>query len=101
MVCDTIYTSVLPPPSALVQVITITSTHTAERVQPKNYTTIPTYSFCSGQNNLILNRDKTTCTLFSPDPTGSHEHSGPQHTQQCTTHENKNRHCTDYGKNQV
>ena len=33
------------------------------------HTTIPTQSFCLDKtNNLLLNPDKTTCTLFTPDP---------------------------------
>ena len=69
-----IYTSDLPPPSAPVQVmaytddITITSTHKHECSQ-EIYTTIPTESFAwTKQNNIILYPDKTTCTLFTPDP---------------------------------
>ena len=38
--------------------------HTQVRVQPRN-----TYNHTSTkQNNLLLNPDKTTCTLFTPDP---------------------------------
>ena len=33
------------------------------------HTTIPTYSFAwTNHNHLTLNPDKTTCTLFTPDP---------------------------------
>ena len=33
------------------------------------HTTIPTYSFCLDKtNNLTIHPDKTTCTLFTPDP---------------------------------
>ena len=33
------------------------------------HTTIPTQSFCLDKtNNILLNPDKTTCTLFTPDP---------------------------------
>ena len=73
-----IYTSDLPPPSAPVQVmayaddITITSTHThthtQARVQPRNIYNHTYIQFLPGQNNLILNPDKTICTLFTPDP---------------------------------
>ena len=44
--------------------------HTQERVQPRNtynHTYINFFA-CTKQNNLILNPDKTTCTLFTPDP---------------------------------
>ena len=70
-----IYTSDLPPPSAPVQVmayaddITITSTHTStsaakKYIQPYLYKVFA----WTKQNNLLLNTDKTTCTLFTPDP---------------------------------
>ena len=70
-----IYTSDLPPPSAPVQVmayaddITITSTHTStsaakEYIQPYLHKVFA----WTKQNNLLLNPDKTTCTLFTPDP---------------------------------
>ena len=70
-----IYTSDLPPPSAPVQVmayaddITITSTHTStsaakKYIQPYLHTVFA----WTKQNNLLLNPDKTTCTLFTPDP---------------------------------
>ena len=70
-----IYTSDLPPPpSAQVQVmayadeITITSTHISMSTANK-YIRPYLHSFaCTKQNNLILNPDKTTCTLFTPDP---------------------------------
>ena len=42
--------------------------HPQARVQPRNIYN-HTYRKClPGQNNLILNPDKTTCTLFTPDP---------------------------------
>ena len=70
-----IYTSDLPPPSVPVQVmayaddITITPTHTStsaanKYIQPS----IQKVFAWSKQNNLILNPDKTTCILFTPDP---------------------------------
>ena len=70
-----IYTSDLPPPSAPVQVmayadvITITSTHTSpsaanKYIQPYLHTVFA----WTKQNNIMLNPDKTTCTLFTPDP---------------------------------
>ena len=70
-----IYTSDLPPPSAPVQVmayaddITITSTHTSTSagntyIQPYLHKVFA----WTKENNLILNPDKTTCTLFTPDP---------------------------------
>ena len=68
-----IYTSDLPPLSAPVQVmayaddITITSTHTSTSAVKNIYN--HTYrKFLPAQNNLILNPDKTTCTIFTPDP---------------------------------
>ena len=70
-----IYTSDLPPPSAPVQVMayaddfTITSTHTSTRAA-KKYIQPYLHKVFAGtkQNNLLLNPDKTTCTLFTPDP---------------------------------
>ena len=73
-----IYTSDSPSPRAPVQVmayaddITITSTHTIKSaakkcIQPYLYTVFA----WTKQTNLTLNPDKTTCTLFTPDPTES------------------------------
>ena len=70
-----IYTSDLPPPSAPVQVmayaddITITSTHTStssakKYIQPYLHKVFAWIK----QNTLLLKPDKTTCTLFTPDP---------------------------------
>ena len=70
-----IYTSGLPAPSAPVHVmayvddITITSTLTStsaakKYIQPYLYTVF----VWTKQDNLILNPDKTTCTLVTPDP---------------------------------
>ena len=44
--------------------------HTQARVQPRNtYShTVHTVFAWTKQNNLTLNPDKTTCTLFTPDP---------------------------------
>ena len=67
-----IYTSDLPH-SAPVQVMayaddtTITSTHT-NTSSAKKYIQPYIHKVLSGQNNLLLNPDKTTCTLFTPDP---------------------------------
>ena len=70
-----IYTSDLTPPSALVQVmayadnITITSTHTSTSAANKYIQPHLQKVFAwTKQINLILNPDKTTCTLFTPDP---------------------------------
>ena len=70
-----IYTSDLPPPSAPVQVmgyandITITSTHKSTSAAKKCIQPYLQKVFAwTKQNNLILNPDKTTCTLFPPDP---------------------------------
>ena len=70
-----IYTSDLPPPIAPVQVmayaddITITSTHKSTSAA-KKYIHPYLHKVFAGtkQNNLLLNTDKTTCTLFTPDP---------------------------------
>ena len=70
-----IYTPDLPPPSAPVQSmtyadeITITSTHTStsaakKHIQPYLHTVFAWTKL----NNLTLNPDKTTCTLFTPYP---------------------------------
>ena len=41
------------------------------------------------QSNLTLNPDKTTCTLFTPDPAEYKSNlSGPKNKQHCTTHGN-------------
>ena len=70
-----IYTSDLPPPSAPVQAmayaddITITSTHTSTSAAKKYIQPYLHKVFAwTKQNNLFLNPDKTTCTLFTPDP---------------------------------
>ena len=70
-----IYTSDLPPPSAPVQVTvyaddtTITSTHTSTSAAKKYIQPYLHKVFTwTKQNNLLLNPDKTTCTLFTPDP---------------------------------
>ena len=69
------YTSDLPPPSAPVQVmayaddITITSTHTSTSAAKKYIQPYLHKVFAwTKQNNLLLNPDKTTCTLLTPDP---------------------------------
>ena len=71
-----IYTADIPPPRALVQVmacaddITITSTHTSTSAAKKYIQPCLHKVFAwTKQNNLTLNPDKTTCTLFTPDPT--------------------------------
>ena len=68
-------TSDLPPPSAPVQVmayaddITITSTHISTSAAKKYRQPYLNKVFAwTKQNNLLLNPDKTTCTLFTPDP---------------------------------
>ena len=56
-----IYTSDLAPPSAPVQVITITCTHTSTSAAKKYMQPYLQKVFvCTKQNNLILNPDKTT-----------------------------------------
>ena len=104
-----IYTSDLPPHSAQVHVMAyadaITSTHrnmsTAKKyIQPYLH---KVFSWIK-QNNIILNPDKTICTLFTPNPaeytskgSGSYlrpkthiQHTHPQHlstrTQTSTDH---------------
>ena len=68
-----IYTADIPPPRAPVQVmayvdgITITSTHTITSAAKKSIQPYLHKLFAwTKQNNL--NPDKTTCTLFTPDP---------------------------------
>ena len=70
-----IHTADIPTPTAPVQVmlyaddITITSTHTsmsAARKYKQPY--IHKVYDWAQHNNLIINPDKTTCTLFTPDP---------------------------------
>ena len=96
--------------------ITITFTHTQARVQPRNIYNHTYRKFAwTKQNSLILNPDKTTCTLFTPDPaeytstthgedSGSYPrpktHIHPQHlstSTQATTND-KNTHCNRMGK---
>ena len=49
--------------------ITITSTHTSTSAAKKYIQPYIQNVFAwTKQNNLILNPDKTTCTLFTPDP---------------------------------
>ena len=88
-----IYTSDLPPPSAPVQVmayaddITITSTHTSTSAAKKYIQPYLHKVFAwTKQNNLLLNPDKTTCTLFTPDP--AEYTSNLDNKQQSTTHGN-------------
>ena len=90
-----IYTSDLPPPSAPVQVmayaddITITSTHTSTSAAKKYIQPYLHKVFAwTKQNNLLLNPDKTTCTLFTHRPCRIYEQSGPNNKQQSTTHGN-------------
>ena len=91
-----IYTSDLPPPSAPVQVmayaddITITSTHTSTSAAKKIHTTIPTLKVFAWtkRNNLLLNPDKTTCTLFTPDPAEYTSNLDLTINKQSTTHGN-------------
>ena len=88
-----IYTSDLPPPSASVQVmayadditITSTSTHTSTSAAKKYIQPYLHKVFAwTKQNTLLLNPDKTTCTLFTPDP----EEYTSDLDQQSTTHGN-------------
>ena len=70
-----IYTAYIPPPGAPVQVmvyaddITITSTHTSTSAAKKYIHPYLHKVFSwTKHNNLTLNPDTTTCTLFTPDP---------------------------------
>ena len=70
-----IYISDLPPPSAPVQVmacaddITVTSTHTSASAAGKYMQPCLHKVFAwTKQDNLLLDPDKTACTLFTPDP---------------------------------
>ena len=71
-----IYTADIQPPIAPVQVmayaddITITSTLTSTYIQPYLHKVLD----WTKQNNLTLNPDKTTCTLFTPDPAEYRSH---------------------------
>ena len=42
--------------------------HTQARVQPRNTYNHTYIKFLPGQNNLTLNPDKSTCTMFTTDP---------------------------------
>ena len=65
--------------------------HTQVRVQPRNtynHTYIKFFSWTK-QNNFLLNPDKTTCTLFTPDPAEYTSNlDGPKNKQQSTSHGN-------------
>ena len=68
-----IYTSDLPPHSAPVQVMAYaddtTSTHTSTSATKKYIQPYLHKVFvCTKENNLLQHPDKTTCTLFTPDP---------------------------------
>ena len=70
-----IYSADTQPSTVPVQVmaytddITITSTHTSTSSAKKNIESYIHKVFAqTKQNNLTLNPDKTTCTLFTPDP---------------------------------
>ena len=87
-----IYTADIPLPRAPVQVmanaddITITSTHTSTSAS-KEYIQPYIHKVFSWTKQTIS--DKTTCTLFTPDPAEyKKEQSGPKHKQHCTTHGN-------------
>ena len=89
-----IYTSDLPQPSAPVQImayaddITITSTHTSTSAAKKYIQPYIHKVFAwTKQNNLILNPDITTYTLFTPDPAGYTSNLDLKYTQ-CNTHDN-------------
>ena len=90
-----IYTSDLPPPSAPVQVmayaddITITSTHISTSAAKKYIQPYLHKVFAwTKQNYLLLNPDKTTCTMFTLDPAEYTSKSRPNNKQQSTTHGN-------------
>ena len=64
--------------------------HTQVRVQPRNtynHTYIKILPWTK-QNNLLLNPDKTVCTLFTPDPAEYTSNLEPTNKQQITTHGN-------------
>ena len=70
-----IYTADIPPPRAPVHVkayvddMTITPTHTSTSAGQKYLKPyLHTVFAWTKQNNLTLTPDKTTCTLFTPDP---------------------------------
>ena len=71
---STLYTVDIPPPRAQVQVganandITITSTHNSPSAAKKYIQPYLHKAFTWTKNNLTLNPDNTTCTLFTPDP---------------------------------
>ena len=64
----------IPPPRTPVQFIpyaddrTITSTHTNTSAAMQYIQPYPQKNSWTKQNNLTINPDKTTCTLFTPDP---------------------------------
>ena len=68
-----IYTADIPPSRGPVQVmvyaddITSTSTHTSTSTS-KKYIQPYIHTVFAWTNNVTLNSDKTTCTLFTPDP---------------------------------
>ena len=69
--------------------IRITSTHTSTSAAKKYIQPYLHKVFAwTKQNNLILNPDKTTCTLVHTRPCRIYEQSGPNNKQQSTTHGN-------------
>ena len=67
-----IYTADIPPPRAPVrswptQMTSLSHLHTQARVQPRNTYNHTYIKLLPGQHKTI-NPDKTTCTLFTPDP---------------------------------
>ena len=67
----------------------ITITHTQARVKPRNTYNHTYIKFLPGQNNIKLYPDKTTYTLFTPDPTEYKCISGPKiNNNALTTHGN-------------
>ena len=90
-----IYIVDIPSLSAPVQVmgyaddIIVTSAHTStsgakKYIQPYLHKVFAWIK----QNNLTLNPDKTTCTLFTPDPAEYTSNLDANNKQQCTTHGN-------------
>ena len=91
-----IYTADLPAPRVPFQImsyaddITITSIHTSRSAANKYLHTV---FALTKYNNLTLNPDKTTCTLFTPDPAEYNSNLDKQH---CTTHGNAPKGCGSY-----
>ena len=88
-----IYTADIPPPRAPVQFMAYADhhhiyTHKQEYSQKCIQPYLHTVFAWTKQNNLTLNPDKTTCTLFTPDPAEYKSNLEDYNKHHCTMHGN-------------